>query len=83
MKQSERIQLLCSTNNISIGTLERELSFSQGYIKKVKGSFPADRLDQIAVFFDVSIYYLIYGDDRATVIKNFKTLKKLREEKSS
>jgi|GEM_PF-5317798 len=81
MSQQYRINLLCKTNNIKVSRLERELSFSQNYLTKPrKQSYPADKLDMIAVFFGVPIYYLIYGNDKEEITKNFKTLKKLREE---
>lgn len=59
----ERVKELCKERGISISRLEKELDFGNAYIARLKkGTFPADRLDKIAKYFDVSPEYLMYGE---------------------
>lgn len=58
---------MCKERKIPISKLERDLGFSNGYIKKLKtGAFPSDRLQKIADYFGVGIDYLL-GIDRINV----------------
>ena len=63
----DRVKELCKERKIPISRLEKELDFGNAYIARLKkGTFPADRLDKIAKYFDVSPEYLMYGKKEKT-----------------
>lgn len=65
MNSVERVKALCKERKIAISRLEKDLGFSNGYIGQLKkGVFPDDRLKMIANYFDVSIDYLMTGDEK-------------------
>lgn len=59
MTQKERILEYCKNNGIRISVLEKELGFSNGYIKSVKSGYPAEKLSIIANYLKVSTDYLM------------------------
>lgn len=60
----DRIKNICKTRKIPISKLEQDLNFSNGYIASLKkGSVPADRLYMIANYFDLSMEYLVTGEE--------------------
>lgn len=60
----ERIKSLCKTNGISMNKLEETLGFGKGYISKLGSSTPnAAKVKQIADYFNVSVDYLMTGND--------------------
>lgn len=62
----ERIESLRKSKKLSQGKLEKELGFSNGSISKWKISMPTpDRLQKIADYFDVSIEYLMTGNEES------------------
>ena len=64
MNSVERVKSICKERKIAISKLERELGFSNGYIAQLrKGTFPADRLADIAVYLSVSTEYLLTGEE--------------------
>lgn len=71
METSEIIRKLCKENHISVTDLESKLGFSNGSL--TKGSFlRSDRLYEVAKFFNVSMEYLLHGDD---IFKNDENIK--------
>ena len=65
MNSVERVKALCKERKIAISRLEKDLGFSNGYRGQLKkGVFPDDRLKMIANYFDVSIDYLMTGDEK-------------------
>lgn len=59
----ERIKSLCrSKKNISITTLEQTLGYSNGSLAKAK-DIPSSRILEIANYLDVSVDYLMTGED--------------------
>ena len=61
----ERIKALCKEHGISMNKLEETLGFGKGYISKLGNSTPnADNIKKIADYFDVSVDYLMSGDDK-------------------
>ena len=65
MNSVERVKAICKERKIAISKLERELNFSNGYIAQLrKGTFPADRLADIAAYLSVSTDYLLTGEER-------------------
>lgn len=60
----ERIESLRKSRNISQGKLEKELEFSNGSISKWKASMPTpERLRKLSEYFNVSVDYLMTGED--------------------
>lgn len=67
MTMFERIEELRKSRGISQGALEKELGFSNGSISKWKKSDPTpDRLKKLADYFDVSVEYLMTGEEPNT-----------------
>lgn len=63
MNAVERVKQILKERHIAVSKLERDLHFSNGYVSTLKkGTFPADRLDAIARYLNVSPQYLLYGD---------------------
>ncbi len=61
----ERIETLRNSKGISQGKLEKELGFSNGSYSKWKNSTPTpDRLQKVADYFNVSINYLLTGEEK-------------------
>ena len=64
MNSVERVKLICKERKIPISKLESDLGFSNGYIGQLrKGIFPADRLAKIASYLEVTIDYLLTGEE--------------------
>lgn len=62
----ERFETLRKAQGISQGKLEKELGFSNGSISKWKNSMPtAERLQKIADYFNVSVQYLMTGQEES------------------
>lgn len=65
MNSVERVKTLCKERKIPISKLERDLGFANGYISQLrKGVFPSDRLKDIATYFNVSLEYLMTGEEK-------------------
>ena len=66
MNSVERVKTICKDRKIPISKLERDLGYSNGYIGQLrKGTFPNDRLKEIAEYLEVSIDYLMTGEENA------------------
>ena len=65
MNSVERVKTICKDRKIPISKLERDLGYSNGYIGQLrKGTFPNDRLKEIAEYWEVSIDYLMTGEEK-------------------
>lgn len=65
----ERIEALRKEKGISQGALEKKLGFSNGSYCKWRTSMPThERLQKLANFFQVSVDYLVSGEETATAI---------------
>ena len=65
MNSVERVKTICKDRKIPISKLERDLGYSNGYIGQLrKGTFPNDRLKEIAEYLEVSIDYLMTGQEK-------------------
>lgn len=63
MNSVERVKMILKERGIAVSKLEKDLGFSNGYIAQLrKGMFPADRLEKIAEYLNVSTDILLYGD---------------------
>ena len=64
MNSVERVKAICKERKIPISRLERDLGYANGYIGQLrKGVFPGDRLQEIADYLDLSIEYLMTGEE--------------------
>lgn len=60
----ERVKQLCKEKGVSMNVAEAEIGLAKGYISKLGKSNPnAKTLQKIADYFDVSINYLIDGEE--------------------
>ena len=59
------------TKGISLTMLEKELGFSNGSLAKAK-DIPSGRIKEIASFLDVSIDYLMTGEDKKSPAPKFE-----------
>ena len=65
MNSVERVKTICKDRKIPISKLERDLGYSNGYIGQLrKGTFPNDRLKEIAEYLEVSIDYIMTGEEK-------------------
>jgi transcriptional regulator with XRE-family HTH domain len=59
MNSVEKVKALCKERKIPISRLEKELGYANGYIGQLrKGTFPDDRLVEIANYLNVPTAYL-------------------------
>lgn len=64
MTLRDTIKELCKKKKISVNKLEIELGFAKGYISKLDKSTPnSAKLQKIADYFNVSLDYLMTGED--------------------
>lgn len=64
MNSVERVKHICKERKIPISKMEKDLGFSNGYIAQLrKGTFPSDRIIKISEYLDVSVDYLMTGED--------------------
>ena len=76
----ERIETLRNSKGISQGKLEKELGFSNGSYSKWKNSMPTpDRLQKVAEYFNVSVDYLMTGEEKQGYYLNEETAKLAQE----
>ena len=65
MNSVERVKQLCKDRKIAISRLEKDLGYANGYISQLrKGTFPAERLAEIAHYLSVSVDYLLTGKEK-------------------
>ena len=64
MNTVDRIKEICKERKIAISALEKNCGFSNGYIGQLKkGTVPDDRLRKISEYLNVSIHYLMTGEE--------------------
>lgn len=64
MDSVELVKRICAERKIPISKLEKDCNFSNGYIRKLKeGKFPSDRLLTISKYLNLSIPYLMTGEE--------------------
>lgn len=64
MNLKERIQDLCKKTGKSMNQIETELGFGKGYISKLGKSTPnTAKIQKIADYFEVSVDYLMTGEE--------------------
>lgn len=74
MNTVERIKMICKERKIAISALEKACGFSNGYISQLrKGTMPADRLDKVSEFLNLSSDYLLKGEESERYYINNET----------
>lgn len=69
MDSVELVKRICAERKIPISKLEKDCNFSNGYIRKLKeGKFPSDRLLTISKYLNLSIPYLMTGEESSDEI---------------
>lgn len=64
MNAVERVKTICKERKIPISKLESDCGFANGYISQLrKGVFPDDRILKIAEYLNVSVNYLMTGNN--------------------
>lgn len=65
MAMKERVKMLCKERNMSLNKAETACGFAKGYFSKLDKSAPnSANLQKIAEFFNVSIKYLMTGEEK-------------------
>ena len=59
----ERVQALRLARNIPISKVEKDVGFSNGSLKKISGKTECWRIKALADYFNVSMEYLVTGED--------------------
>ena len=73
MDSVELVKSICKERKIPISKLERDLDFSNGYIRRLKnGNFPSDRLRKIADYLDLSVNFLL-GIPENDILRDMKS----------
>ena len=71
----EIVKELCKKHGISLNALEEKLGYSRNALYKLKTQKPsAERLQQIADYFNVSTDYLLGRTDNPNIAKNDETI---------
>ncbi|MFQ9515350.1 MAG: helix-turn-helix domain-containing protein [Eubacterium sp.] len=77
----ERIKKLCKERGITVNSLEKELGFARGYLCKIDKSKPSsDKLQIISNYFNVSIDYIVNGDNSRFSDENAHLIAKIRND---
>lgn len=64
MNSVDLVKSICKERRIPISKLERDLGYANGYIGQLrKGTFPANRLSEIAQYLSVPVEYLMNGKE--------------------
>lgn len=73
MNLKERIKTLCKENGITVNKLEKTLGFGTGYVAKLDNSVPnTAKIQLIADYFNVSVDYLLTGEEKENKIPIFE-----------
>jgi transcriptional regulator with XRE-family HTH domain len=72
------IRALCTKHHTSIKTLEKELGFSNGSLAKA-ATIKDDRMQKIADYFNVTVDYLMTGEEKQGYYLNEETAKLAQE----
>lgn len=65
MDSVELVKKICKERKIPISRLEKDCGFSNGYIRKLQeGKFPSDRLMIISDYLNLSVSYLMTGEEK-------------------
>lgn len=71
----EKVKELCQKHGISLNTLEEKLGYSRNTLYGLKKTKPsAERLQEIADYFQVSTDYLLGRTDNPAIAKDTKTI---------
>lgn len=69
MNLLQKVRYLCEQRKTNVSTLEKELGFGNGTIRKWAKAYPsADKLKKIANYFGVTVDYLLNEDDSTVAV---------------
>ena len=75
MNAVERVKAICKERKIPISKLESDCGFANGYIGQLrKGVFPDDRILKIAEYLNVSVDYLMTGNEVQFIVETAKKM---------
>lgn len=85
MTLRDTIKELCKRKGLSVNKLEADLGFAKGYVSKLDKSIPnSAKLQSIAEYFNVSLDFLMNGDEqsRTTILskKDEREITKILEQ---
>ena len=64
MTATDRVKAICKERKIPIYKLEKDLGFSNGYVRGLKlGAFPSDKVKPIADYLNVTVDFITDGRD--------------------
>ena len=73
MNAVEIVKTICKERKIPISKLESDCGFANGYIGQLrKGVFPDDRILKIAEYLNVSVDYLMTGNEVEFIVETAK-----------
>lgn len=65
MNSVEKVKAICKERKIAISRLEKDLGYANGYVGQLrKGTFPDDRLVEIANYLNVTTDYLLGTEEK-------------------
>ena len=65
----ERIKTICKNRGIALSRLERDCGFANAYMTNLRaGKMPADRLQKVADYLQVSTRFLLTGEEETYYI---------------
>ena len=65
MNSVERVKAICKDRKIPVSRLEKDLGYANGYISQLrKGTFPDNRLVEIASYLETTVEYLLTGAEK-------------------
>lgn len=80
MNSVEKVKVLCKERKIPISRLEKELGYANGYIGQLrKGTFPNDRLVEIANYLNVPTAYLSGENEKKPATREGRELTEMQQ----
>lgn len=64
MNSIDRVREIAKERGIPLSKIERDCGFGNGYLGTKKGDLPPIRLKKVADYLNVSMDFLIYGEER-------------------
>lgn len=75
MNSVELVKAICKERKIPISKLEKDLGYANGYVSQLrKGTFPANRLSEIARYLSVSVEYLLGTEEKTPLVNDDEEL---------
>lgn len=76
----DTIKKLCKDKGVTVTGIEKELGFARGSLCKVNTNKPSmEKVQKLADYFGVSVYYLMTGEEKEVYYLNGETAKMAQE----